>query len=152
MGNKLPILGNKYPIIGSLLEYHQFICFCLMIVGFLVFVLNLKQGYLKYQFRLFGWIVVATLLVSIQAWFMIQNIYEGMIWFVIPALLIVCNDVFAYIVGYFFGKHQLIALSPKKTWEGYIGGAMITFLFSLIVISFLYLVNFCSSRYRRYGL
>jgi hypothetical protein len=36
-------------------------------------------------------------------------------------------------IGYFFGKHQLIALSPKKTWEGYIGGAVTTCFFSIIV-------------------
>ena len=39
----------------------------------------------------------------------------------------------AYLFGYFFGRHQLIALSPKKTWEGYIGGAISTCIFSIIV-------------------
>lgn len=48
-------------------------------------------------------------------------------------MLIIINDIFAYLFGYFFGKHQLIALSPKKTWEGYIGGAISTCLFSIIV-------------------
>ena len=114
--NKIPIVGKWYPFIGSLLAHHGFICFMLMVVGFLAFVLSLKQGYLKYQFRLFGWIVVATLLVSMQGWLMIHNLYEGLIWFIIPAFLIVSNDIFAYLVGYFFGRHQLIALSPKKTW------------------------------------
>lgn len=47
----------------------------LMVVGFLAFVLTLKQGYLKYQFRLFGWIVIATLLVSMQGWLMIHNLF-----------------------------------------------------------------------------
>lgn len=50
-------------------------------------------------------------------------------------MLIVCNDIFAYLVGYFFGSHQLIALSPKKTWEGYIGGALFTVLFSYLLMS-----------------
>lgn len=59
----------------------------------------------------------------------------GLIWFVIPTLLIVCNDIFAYLVGYFFGSHQLIAISPKKTWEGYLGGAFFTLLFSYILTS-----------------
>ena len=118
------------------MAHHGFICFMLMVVGFLAFVLSLKQGYLKYQFRLFGWIVIATLLVSMQGWLMIHNLYEGLIWFIIPAFLIISNDIFAYLVGYFFGRHQLIALSPKKTWEGYIGGAIITFIFSLIVLFF----------------
>jgi CDP-diglyceride synthetase len=134
IAHKIPIIGKWYPIVGSMLAYHSFICFMLMIVGFLAFVLSLKQGYLKYQFRLFGWIVVATLLVSLPSWFIMHNLYEGYIWFIIPAFLIITNDIFAYIVGYFFGKHQLIALSPKKTWEGYLGGAFFTFLFSLIVI------------------
>lgn len=52
----------------------------------------------------------------------------GMYWFVLPVLLIIVNDIFAYIFGYFLGKRPLIAISPKKTWEGYIGGALSTFV------------------------
>lgn len=113
---KFPYLGIQYETIGFLLTYHDFISFSALIVGFLCFVLSLRQGYLKYQFRLFGWIALTTLIVSYQSWLIINNIFEGMIWFLMPSLLIVTNDIFAYIVGYFFGKTPLIALSPKKTW------------------------------------
>lgn len=113
---QMPSLGILYPFIGKILHYHSFISFCGFVAGMLGFVLSLKQGYLKYQFRLFGWIVVAVLLACFQGWSMVHNLYEGMIWFLLPCLLIIINDIFAYIFGYFFGKHQLIALSPKKTW------------------------------------
>jgi len=135
---KLPYLGVKYEIIGTLLTYHNFICFSLFVIGFLSFVLSLKQGFLKYQFRLFGWIIIATLLIAASSWSMVANIFDGLIWFIGPTLLIISNDIFAYLFGYFFGKHKLIALSPKKTWEGYIGGAISTFFFSVIVIYFLF--------------
>ena len=96
--------------------------------------MSLKQGFLKYQFRLFGWIVIATLICASPAWLMCFNVYDGLFYFLVPAMLIVINDIFAYLFGYFLGKHQLIALSPKKTWEGYIGGAVSTCLFSIMVI------------------
>lgn len=33
------------------------------------------------------------------------------------------NDVFAFLVGIFFGKHRLCErISPKKSWEGFFGG------------------------------
>jgi phosphatidate cytidylyltransferase len=35
------------------------------------------------------------------------------------------NDTMAYLVGSFIGKTPLSALSPKKTWEGTIGGALL---------------------------
>lgn len=36
-----------------------------------------------------------------------------------------CSDVFAYLSGRFFGRHKLIPdISPKKTVEGAIGGAL----------------------------
>lgn len=41
-------------------------------------------------------------------------------------LLIWTNDTMAYIVGSFIGKTQLSKISPKKTWEGTIGGALLT--------------------------
>lgn len=47
---------------------------------------------------------------------------SGILW------VLVCNyftDSFAYLVGVRFGKHKLIpTISPKKTWEGSIGGYM----------------------------
>ena len=139
---KLPYLGVEHPWLGQLLAYHSFVTFCLFIVGFLSFVLSLKQGFLKYQFRLFGWIMVALSIVTTSAWAMCSNIAEGILWFIAPAFLIICNDIFAYLFGYFFGHHPLIALSPRKTWEGYLGGALSTVVFSVAVT----LSPFSSSR------
>ena len=47
----------------------------------------------------------------------------GMYW-VVPALVSPwVTDVAAYFTGSFLGKHKIVpALSPKKTWEGCIGG------------------------------
>lgn len=41
-------------------------------------------------------------------------------------LLIWINDTMAYIVGSFIGKTPFSKISPKKTWEGTIGGAILT--------------------------
>jgi phosphatidate cytidylyltransferase len=132
---KFPILGLWYPTINFLLNYHNVIC-CMLAIGlFVSFVISLKQGYLKYQFRLFGWIVMAMLLAIYQSWYLIHTTFEGIFFYIVPAFLIIVNDIFAYIFGYFFGKRQLIALSPKKTWEGYIGGAISTFFFTFVLTS-----------------
>jgi phosphatidate cytidylyltransferase len=47
---------------------------------------------------------------------------------IIPVMLIASiwiNDTMAYIVGSFIGKTPLSKISPKKTWEGTIGGAIL---------------------------
>lgn len=111
-----PSFVMSHFIIHLLYSYHAFISYSGFIIGFVAFVLSLKQGFLKYQFRLFAWIILTTIMVVLQSWLLIMNSLKGMIWFVLPVLLIICNDIFAYLVGYFFGSHQLIALSPKKTW------------------------------------
>lgn len=49
--------------------------------------------------------------------------------FAIPLALILMiwmNDTMAYIVGSFIGKTPFSAISPKKTWEGTAGGALLT--------------------------
>ena len=41
-------------------------------------------------------------------------------------LITVMTDTFAYLVGMLVGKHKLLeVVSPKKTWEGLIGGTII---------------------------
>ncbi len=44
-------------------------------------------------------------------------------------LLVWTNDVGAYLIGSRFGKHKLLErISPKKTWEGTLGGAVFAIL------------------------
>ncbi len=40
-------------------------------------------------------------------------------------LIVWANDVFAYLFGVAFGKHKMCPkISPKKSWEGFVGGIM----------------------------
>jgi len=123
------------PIIAIVVKYHDFISFALWVTGFLMFTLSLKKGYYRYQFRQFGWVHIAVMLIVGQGAAIINNIYEGIIWFILPALLVISNDIFAYLFGIWLGKTRLIELSPKKTLEGFIGGMISTFVFSLIFSS-----------------
>ncbi|HET8572600.1 MAG TPA: phosphatidate cytidylyltransferase [Edaphocola sp.] len=43
-------------------------------------------------------------------------------------LMIWMNDTMAYITGSFFGKTPFSEISPKKTWEGTVGGGLLTFI------------------------
>ena len=52
----------------------------------------------------------------------------GDIGWMLPVILIASiwiNDTMAYIVGSFIGKTPFSKISPKKTWEGTIGGAVL---------------------------
>jgi len=65
--------------------------------------------------------------------------YGQSMFFVLYLLIAVCfNDIGAYIIGVCFGKHKMIPrISPKKTWEGFVGGIIIStglsFLFAYLV-------------------
>lgn len=49
-------------------------------------------------------------------------------------LLIWSNDTFAYLVGSFIGKNKMYErISPGKTWEGTIGGAILTVASSFLI-------------------
>ncbi|PQA96650.1 phosphatidate cytidylyltransferase [Chryseobacterium piscicola] len=49
-------------------------------------------------------------------------------------ILIWSSDTFAYITGKLFGKHKMAPkISPKKTWEGYFGGVVLTLIFSYFI-------------------
>ena len=49
-------------------------------------------------------------------------------------LLLWSNDTFAYITGVSIGKRRLFErISPKKSWEGFFGGLIMTIVISLIL-------------------
>ena len=66
-----------------------------------------------------------------------QNLFEGLIWYILPIMMIVVNDIMAYMFGFFMGRTRLIQLSPKKTWEGFIGGGVSTVFISVALSYFL---------------
>lgn len=109
----------------------------LTFIGFVFFVATLQKGHYRFQFTQFAWTHMALYLIVVQAHFIMNNIFEGMIWFFLPASLVITNDIFAYVCGITFGRTQLIKLSPKKTVEGFIGAWICTIIFGYFMTNIL---------------
>ncbi|GAV65201.1 CTP_transf_1 domain-containing protein [Cephalotus follicularis] len=122
-----------YKLVSSLIKYHMAICYFSYIAGFMWFILTLKKKMYKYQFGQYAWTHMILIVVFTQSSFTVANIFEGIFWFLLPASLIVINDIFAYIFGFFFGRTPLIKLSPKKTWEGFIGASVTTIISAFVL-------------------
>jgi phosphatidate cytidylyltransferase len=131
------VLMNKNNFLQPFVTYHRMIAFLLYTSGFVGFVLSLKKTYYLKQFTLFGYTHITLMILVTSSHQMIQNICEGMIWFLFPVSLIICNDIMAYMFGFFFGRTPLTKLSPKKTWEGFIGGGISTLIFGFILAGIL---------------
>lgn len=121
---------NMNPTFASLLGWtinqHSVIAFALYVSGFVAFVLKLEKGYYLVQFRQYAWVHLILLFVFMPSSFFVSNIFDGIIWFLLPCSLVIINDIGAYLAGIAIGRTPLIKLSPKKTWEGFCGGLLMT--------------------------
>lgn len=73
--------------------------------------------------------IVGLMYIALPMAFLVTLRGTGSFHFAIPLALILMiwmNDTMAYIVGSFIGKTPFSAISPKKTWEGTAGGALLT--------------------------
>jgi phosphatidate cytidylyltransferase len=135
----LPFRSNIF--IQNLTRYHLGSSFVLYVIGFVTFILTLRKGYYKYQMTQMTWTLMTLMIIVVQSNFIVTNIFEGIIWFILPCSIIVCNDIFAYFSGFFFGKkfinRQFLKISPNKTWEGFIGATFWTLLFGFFFADFL---------------
>ncbi len=63
--------------------------------------------------------------------------YTGGYYYLLPLSIFIflwCNDTGAYVVGTLFGRHRLFErISPKKSWEGSIGGAVLVLAVAALV-------------------
>lgn len=132
-----PVDDESEEVVKAYITYHRLISYSLYLIGLILFVLSLKKDHYKVQFSLFGWTHVTLLIVVTQSHFIMQTLFEGLIWFFLPVSMVICNDIFAYIFGFFFGRTPLIKLSPKKTWEGFIGGGVTTVIYGWLVSYFM---------------
>lgn len=53
-----------------------------------------------------------------------------------------CNDTGAFFVGCSIGRHKMFErISPKKTWEGFIGGAAVAIIAGVVMARFFDIMN-----------
>jgi phosphatidate cytidylyltransferase len=90
---------------------------------------------LGFQLSFFRLLVGFVLLIA--TWFAIMTLKSfpqlGSAWLMVVLVLIWCADIGAYFAGRFFGKKLLCSrVSPKKTWEGFVGGMILSVLAAAI--------------------
>jgi len=101
----------------------------LVFCGVVGFVVSLSKYSAKYQFTQFAFMMVPCMFFAQVARGAYVTLFAGMYWIIVSFGSVICNDCCAYIFGVLFGKHRLLAISPNKTWEGYIGAFIATILF-----------------------
>lgn len=88
---------------------------------------TILQKYILIVFYMIGGVVFTILLPSYQGEYtsyLVAGVF-ALIWI---------NDTFAFIVGKSIGKHKLLErISPKKTIEGFVGGALFACLASIFI-------------------
>lgn len=73
----------------------------------------------------------------------IMGIGNGWVLLIFAYVIIWVNDIFAYLTGSTIGRHKLFErVSPKKTIEGSVGGALFTLLFAYLINRFILNVYF----------
>lgn len=133
--NIIPSLYVAYPDIFKyvpLLLKRSFY-YTLYTLGLIVFISSLKKGKLISQLMLLTIVHVSSYLLGTTCNVSIRNTLVGRFYFFYPAILVISNDIFAYVIGKLFGKTPLYALSPKKTKEGFFGASFFTLLTGLFL-------------------
>ena len=100
-------------------------------VAILCYALNLAP--LGFQYvslkAIFGFFALIFCWLTINA---LREDIGGPSWLLFGLILIWAMDTGAYIAGRLLGKHILIArVSPNKTWEGFVGGIVLTLLVAI---------------------
>lgn len=119
-----------YPLMGII---------CLIFLSIPIFTdrYHAKDAFLCIAYILFFYAIASAFL----------NIFKTdrlLVWYIIIATY--ATDTGAYFCGRFLGKHKLnVRISPKKTWEGAVGGwicgALLSFVFAYVLLPDLSLIT-----------
>jgi phosphatidate cytidylyltransferase len=128
--------GSNYNINGYALK--QNIAMPVSAAGFVLLITGIFQK-IKIDLKSFGAAALGLLYISLS-WGLMMNLSDpyrnpNVFYFAppthlteLPLLIIISiwiNDTMAYIVGSLIGKTPFSKISPKKTWEGTIGGMLL---------------------------
>jgi phosphatidate cytidylyltransferase len=90
--------------------------------------------------------VVMGFFVLVPCWYALNVLRQSNsgAWLVLFLLLLVwASDIGAYFAGRWWGKHKLMPqVSPGKTWEGFIGGFLLSLIVAMVALYIIFHVNF----------
>jgi phosphatidate cytidylyltransferase len=89
----------------------------------------------EHAFNQWAWIMAGILYLGLMLgfWVKLRNIDQGRDYVFWLLFIIIINDSAAYFTGKALGRHALAPrISPKKTWEGAIGGLIASILISVL--------------------
>jgi phosphatidate cytidylyltransferase len=129
-------ISNKAFHIGSL-QLHEIGWWLVLLFALVLPVVEVLFSS-NTKLKMIGYTLLGLLYISLSWALMLDLRQQGMVFkgdfvfldvsWLVPVLLIASiwiNDTMAYLVGSFIGKTPLSSISPKKTWEGTIGGAVL---------------------------
>jgi len=119
------LLGTLY----STISFHTLFSFILIISIYEIW--KLRKGKTKFLSMIYV-LIPLTLVHSIE-----QNIILYLF------ILTWTFDTFAYLFGVKFGKHKIMpSVSPKKSWEGFVGGYIFTIVAAYITSEYFLPIDF----------
>ena len=100
---------------------------------------RLEGALVDWALSLAGMLYVTLLL----SYFVALRVHQGLPWILVALICTWACDSFAYLVGKAIGRHPFAPrISPKKTWEGTIGGIVAATVCGLIAVPLLNLPAF----------
>ncbi len=97
---------------------------------------DLSSATSKMGRALFGILYVGFLLAHVS---LIRNMTNGRLWVLLLVVTVWAGDIFALLIGSFFGRHKLYPkISPNKTFEG-LGGAMVGSIIVALIFSMIFI-------------
>ena len=140
------ILGGVFLFLGAYCQLNYDCAGILAFSPYILFIITLfvSELYLKREnplkslaYSLLGQAYIALPFALANS--LVFDSTGGYVYIYLLALLAIVwiDDTFAYLTGMLFGKHRLFErISPKKSWEGFIGGAVFSIASSLIFSHF----------------
>lgn len=126
------IAVNNFATISSFIVFliTPFFIFLLLEIIYLLFYSKISiNNFFKFLSFLFFWIIIP--IISVQ----FLNTFDYLL---ITVVAIWVFDTMAYVMGVLFGRHTLAKdISPKKTSEGVIYGAILTYIIFFLYFSFI---------------
>lgn len=117
----------------------------LMAIAFTYFFIRGKDPFINLAITFFAFIyltVPLSTLVAINYFFPADSLQDGRWWLIYLLSVVKMTDTGAFFVGKTWGKRKFASyISPKKTWEGALGGLVAGILTSIFVRGLIYFWN-----------